>query len=229
MLSSIQNMLSPKPTPPASGDTHPTIKNNKPVRTSYLSLPVDIPDDFLSSTPAPDSLGPIVCSPIDWADTPIPENKGRYAVILDNVLSPSECSTLISLAEQSVPLDNPTMRGADGGPWMPALVNVGSGYEVLTPEYRRSARIVWDSREVVARLWKRIETVPDVRERLARVSASEGRVLGRARDWEAGGSWEFDRVNERLRFLRYGPGDFFRREYTYFLSPLPSYPKKKKN
>lgn len=215
MLSSIQKLLSPNPPPAESGNTHPTIKKNKPLRTSYSSLPVAIPDDFTSSTPAPDSLGPIVYSPIDWADTPIPENKGRYAVILDNVLSPSECSTLISLAEQSVPLDNPNMRGGDGGPWMPALVNVGSGYEVLTPDYRRSARIVWDSREIAGRLWKRIETVPEVKERLARVGASEARVAGRARDWEVGGSWEFDRVNERLRFLRYGAGDFFRRKYFF--------------
>ncbi|KAK3996727.1 hypothetical protein QBC44DRAFT_317451 [Cladorrhinum sp. PSN332] len=212
MINSIKSIFSsPLPSSSSSSsssDSHPTIKKHKPVHTDYSSLPVSIPDDFLSSsTPAPDSPGPIVYTPIDWSSSPIPENQGKYAVILDNVLSPSECSTLIKLAEQSVPLDNPTMRGGDGGPWMPALVNVGMGYEVLTPEYRRSARIVWDSKEVVERLWKRMESVKEVKEALERVKGVK--TVGR-RDGQDGKEWEMVRVNERLRFLRYGVGDFFK-------------------
>ncbi|KAK4229676.1 hypothetical protein QBC38DRAFT_471922 [Podospora fimiseda] len=183
---------------------HPTIKKHQPVQTSYVSLPVIIPDNFLSLSTLEK---PISNQPINWETSPIPENKGKYAIVLDHVLSPSECTTLISLAEQSVPLDNPTMRGEDGSAWMPALVNIGAGFEVLSPDYRRSDRIVWDTKEIVERLWKRIETVEEVKKDLEKVRG--GMILGR-RDKEAGREWEMVRVNERLRFLRYGVGDFFK-------------------
>ncbi|KAK4162615.1 hypothetical protein QBC43DRAFT_195063, partial [Cladorrhinum sp. PSN259] len=203
MFNAIRGAFS-SPPPPQEDTPHPTIKKHKPIKTDYNSVPVSIPDDFLSVKTLEQ---PILYKPIDWSSTPIPENEGKYAVILDNVLSQAECSALITLAESSVPLDNPTMRGSNGEPWMPALVNVGAGFEVLTPEYRRSARIVWDSEQIVSRLWERIATVEEVKTALAKVTGPK--IVGnRYRDGNR--EWELVRVNERLRFLRYGVGDFFR-------------------
>lgn len=174
-------------------------KMQAPVKTSYTSKPVDIPHDFLS----PEHALPVTVTPIDFTQTPLPEYAGLYAVVLDNVLSAEECSELLRLAEASAP-------NSDGksGSWQPALVNVGRGYESAMTDYRNSDRIVWDEKEVVRRLWERIED--GVKQSLDKIEGNPS-VQGR---WEAerGQKWRFTRMNERMRFLKYGKGQFFRRK-----------------
>lgn len=72
-----------------------------------------------------------------------------------------------------------------------ALVNAGGGRQVLDTDYRRSSRCIIDSPEQAAEIWKRVKDyVPAV--------------------WNHRGTlWEVVGLNERLRFLRYSPGDFF--------------------
>ncbi|XXH04217.1 hypothetical protein Hte_010631 [Hypoxylon texense] len=198
-----------------------------PVKTSYLSNDVNIPDDFLTSEP-PDAE-PITFKQIDFENTVLQEYKGLYAVVLDNVLSPSECAQLLQLAEASVP-DGKRNHGEDGSgstsgsasAWAPALVNVGGGYEVHTPDYRNSDRIIWDQQDVVDRLWARLERVPQIRDTLLTLEQKQQqRVV--LRPGGGGGNrftprgpvvsttqWDFHRVNKRMRFLRYGKGQFFR-------------------
>ncbi|GAB1315115.1 hypothetical protein MFIFM68171_05325 [Madurella fahalii] len=209
MLASLKNKTGRRKPPVTS------IPPNRPIKTTYRSNPVPIPDAFLTA-PAPDSV-PIITTPIDWSSTPIPEYDGAYAVVLDNVLSPSECATLIALAEASVPPQGEPGGEQRNGPddsWGPALVNVGSGFEVLTPDYRNSDRIVWDCQEVVDRIWQRClqaegEEGEAMKERLRVVEGKERGVTGGG--WrEEGARWEFLRVNDRMRFLRYGKGGFFR-------------------
>jgi hypothetical protein len=103
------------------------------------------------------------------------------------VLSAEECAELLHLAEESVPGDVA---------WRPALVNAGPGVEVLISKYRNSDRIVWDTQEVMDRLWARVASVPELRDTL--VTATSGDA-----------EWDFTRLNERGRFLKYGPGQFF--------------------
>lgn len=159
------------------------------VRTEYTSRDVAIPDTFLSGPPSE----PVVAKHIDWASSPLPENQGRTALVLDNVLSKEECDVLLSLAESSVP-------GGDGAsPWKPALVNVGVGVETAVPGYRESERIIWDQQVVVDRVWERMAQAEGMRELLAQ--CPEG----------ASGEWRFRRLNERMRFLKYSPGQFFKR------------------
>jgi hypothetical protein len=131
---------------------------------------------------------------------------GGYAVVLDNVLSPSECAQLIQLAESSV-LEKD--KAEEGNPWRPAPVNVGHGFEVLVADYRNSDRIIWDQQEIVDRLWARMEQVPGIREKLSRFNEAD--ILGgRKPNGKPGANWDFHQVNKRLRFLKYGPGQFFR-------------------
>lgn len=186
-----------QPTPPSSGPV-PGV----PFKPTYGSNAVDIPDTFLT-TLLPDTQ-PITVTPIDFANSVLPEYAPCYAVILDNVLSPSECSKLITLAEASVPN---AQYGAESDPWQPALVNVGSGREVLHPKYRNSDRIIWDQQTIVDRLWQRIVAAEGIADKLA-VVENDFQILGPSRkDTQR---WEFLRVNERMRFLRYGAGQFFR-------------------
>ncbi len=177
-----------------------------PVKTSYPSRAVPIPTDFLTTTPS--DAQPVTVAPIDWSKTVLPEFGACYAVVLDNVLSPSECAELLRLAEASVPAGQ---RGPDGSAWQPAMVNVGGGFEMLAADYRNSDRIVWDQQEVANRLWARCLLADGLRERLS-VIEDDIVVLGPERKEGNKRRWEFRRLNERMRFLKYTPGQFFRRE-----------------
>lgn len=169
-----------------------------PFVTTYDSKDVPIPEDYLRSDP-PDAKH-ITYRQIDFAKTALPEYKGCYAVILENVLSPSECATLLQLAESSV-LDQ---HKKDGSPWRPALLNAGTrngkGFEQFVPGIRNSDRIIWDTQEIADRLWARIQTVPEVKEKLTVYQQGRGPKAS---------TWGFHCVNERLRFLKYGTGQFF--------------------
>ncbi|KAJ1326317.1 2OG-Fe(II) oxygenase [Microdochium nivale] len=236
-----------------------------PVQVAYGSKQVAIPDGFLER-PAADSK-PITFQQIDWSKTPVPEFKGCYAVVLDNVLSPSECRTLITLAEESVldedkihttttatvsdnsalpsdgdneattasPADAAAASNTTTTPlassWRPAMVNIGGGFEILEPTYRNSDRIVWDHQDLIQRLWDhRLSTVPQIRGDSSSSSSSplpsfaQGDLPGYPlpTHWDASlrryvpdddrmaARWEFVRMNKRMRFLKYGPGQFFR-------------------
>jgi hypothetical protein len=187
---------------------HPSgIEPGKAFKTNYASNDVPIPADFL--TTAPSDAQPLTIEQIDFSGTVLPEYAGCYAVVLDNVISPSECETLVKLAEASVPVSE---RG-EKDEWQPALVNIGAGFEVLSPEYRNSDRIIWDQQTVVDRLWERCVAAPGLKEKLD-VVEQDVVVLGPSRSGRVQ-RWEFRRLNDRMRFLRYGKGQFFKRELHY--------------
>ncbi|KAI1438375.1 hypothetical protein GGR50DRAFT_691240 [Xylaria sp. CBS 124048] len=165
-----------------------------PVKANYRSKDLVIPDEFLKSLPS-DSQ-PVTHNAIDFENSVLPQYAGCYAVVLDHVLSPSECAQLLQLAEASVRDED--KKPDDGSPWGDARVNIGGGYEVEVPHYRKSGRIIWDQQDVVDRLWNRIVAVPEIRTRLASVVGQRG------------DEYAFYRVNKRLRFLKYTPGQFFK-------------------
>ncbi|WYZ41383.1 hypothetical protein EsH8_V_000278 [Colletotrichum jinshuiense] len=184
---------------PAALKPKPRKRAGQPQKTSYLSHDVPIPADFLS-VPLPAGAPPVTLTRVDWSKTKLPENGTRYAVVLDNVLTPAECAELVRMAEASA-----TERGPGGDePWQPAMVNVGPGWEIFEPQYRNSDRIIWDQQEVVDRLWERCRLAPGLAGELAEVE-------GVARpDKELETRWRFARFNQRMRFLRYQKGQFFR-------------------
>ena len=160
----------------------------------YISKDVSIPETFLAGPPST----PITVHPIDFANSALPEYKGSTAIILENVLSKEECEQLLGLAEASVPIQ-------DGeSPWKPALVSAGpGGMERAAPGYRESDRIVWDQQRVADLIWARCCQAEGIAELMATVPAGP-------RDKK--GLWKFERCNQRLRFLKYSPGQFFKRK-----------------
>ena len=179
---------------------------SKPVKVIYQSLTIPIPDSFLVIDPL--DAKPITAQKVNWRSTPLPEYDGSYAVVLDNVLSPSECDTLLQLAEDSV-----ADRGASGTrTWRPALVNFGAGYEILRKEYRNSDRIVWDNQTVANRLWARCVRAEGIAEELAEVVEPWSPSASSRRGPQVDKKWHFSCVNQRMRFLKYEGGQFFRRE-----------------
>jgi hypothetical protein len=152
---------------------------------------VVITDAFLA-LPAAD----ITVKRIDWSQTPLPKYEGFYAVILDNVLTPAECDEMRRYAEASHP---------DG--WERAMVNIGGGKQRLMTEERHCGRIIWDSQDVAERVWKRIEHIPEVQE-IVRLE-DRPKVFGNG-PVKRGEVWRFSRPNERMRFLKYVGGEYFR-------------------
>ena len=75
-------------------------------------------------------------------------------------------------------------RTEDQG-YEPALLNVGPGRQELVTEVRNSERCIMDSVETASWIWERI------RENITDVWKNYFKVVG---------------LNERLRFLKYGPG-----------------------
>ncbi|KIM25824.1 hypothetical protein M408DRAFT_204715 [Serendipita vermifera MAFF 305830] len=206
----------------SNGNTE-TPRHMKIVATSYTSKPVKVFPSFLKTTPY--DAQPILTYPVDFAKTPLPEYEGLYAVVLDNVLSPSECKQLIAYAEESAGLGGETKTnqneqdikedGASGktvevenNGWRPAMVNAGRGREVLMTDYRNSDRIIWDDQDMMNRLWARCLQGEGIKEQLGRI---EGRLLIQGPSAvNRGEKWHFSRLNERMRFLKYGPGQFFK-------------------
>lgn len=109
--------------------------------------------------------------------------RGAFAFVLHGVFSPAECAAMIAASEG---------RGYDQ-----ALVNVGYA-QILDQTYRNSMRNIWDDRATAAEIYRRIAPhMPSDTER-----HSFGYPVEPAR-------LQCEGLNERLRFLRYDPGDFF--------------------
>lgn len=154
-----------------------------------------VPQEFLVD-PAPN----IEKNIIDFSQTSLPEYHGLYAVILDNVLTSAECRTFIHIAESQT-----------NGQWERALINAGLGQQKLHSDYRNSGRIMWDSEDMVARIWKRCERfIPEIS-----ILKDRETITG-PNPVRLGQEWNLTRLNERMRFLRYENGEFFR-GVLYFL------------
>ena len=72
-----------------------------------------------------------------------------------------------------------------------ALVNVGGGRQMAIDDVRKSGRCMIDAPEAAELIWKRVAPL---------LPAEKGRE---GHEWRAVG------LNERLRFLKYTPGDYF--------------------
>lgn len=154
---------------------------------------VELPKGFLNG-PAPNLTKHV----IDFKKEGLPSYEGRWAVILDGVLSQEECELLTKAAEATTE-----------GNWERAMVNVGNGQQRLYEDTRKCGRIIWDDRDVVAKLWARIQdSVPDIH-RLQDWADVTG--IGPAKRKE---TWKVMRLNERMRFLKYVGGEYFKGIYS---------------
>jgi len=139
--------------------------------------------------------------PLDWAQTPLAQDyPGAYVKIIDDVFTPAECAALIALAESD--------DGAGGGRWAQAAVHYGLGenQNYVNTDYRNSERILRFDADAAEKLTARLlPYVPELLE-LSELTPWAS-VIGRA---GVAGTWRLVGLNERLSFLRYGPGHYFR-------------------
>lgn len=109
-------------------------------------------------------------------------DRGSFAFVLRDVFTPEECEAMIAASEA---------RGYDE-----ALVNTGRS-QVLDTSYRHSARNMWDNRDAADEIFARVKS---------HLPSGEPRSFGYTIPPKP---LVCDGLNERLRFLRYGPGHFF--------------------
>ncbi|KAI9719445.1 MAG: hypothetical protein M1812_003516 [Candelaria pacifica] len=144
-------------------------------------------DSFLTG-PGPK----VTVTPIDFSDI-LPKYKGLYAVILDDVLSAEECKSFVAAAEART-----------DGVWEPAMINVGGGRQELNLDARNCGRIIWDSPPMAEKLLARVyQYLPEIHELYKR-----SRITGYG-PTKRGERWKISRLNERMRVLKYGPGQYF--------------------
>lgn len=186
-----------------------TLANRFPevIQTSYTSQEVDYPADFLAPLPDPST---IKVERIDFKNSELSEYRNLYAVVLDNVLTQAECDQLLVYAEMSKGAHAEGAEGPADNGWVPAMVNAGRNAEILVTHYRNSDRIIWDEQEITRRLWQRVLQGEGMKEYFSSLEGEKyGPAIGTFRNGEKWKATEYG-LNERMRFLRYGPGQFFK-------------------
>lgn len=168
------------------------------------------PETFLTTPPPPSVHG----ARINFTDHAIPEYEPYFAFLIDDLLTPLECRQLLHLAQESTSPPNT---------WSVAEVNVGNGMQRLILDARNCGRIIWDDATIADRLLTRIK--PHLPANIMELTGKDGAmVTGRQRRArkaqiedaqvdEEPESWTLTRLNERLRFLKYTSGMFFK-EHT---------------
>lgn len=79
----------------------------------------------------------------------------------------------------------------------------------MSEDTRKCGRIIWDSPEVVAKVWARVEPlVPEIG-KLMNWPKVTGLGLSKRRE-----VWKATRCNERMRILKYTVGEYFKRKST---------------
>ena len=137
--------------------------------------------------------------PIDFKKIDLdPEYNDLYAVLLENAFTKTECEMLTKAAEAST-----------GGKWEQAMVNVGCGEQKFLPDARDCGRVIYDDKELVEKIWSRVkDAVPEIHDLKGMPKVTGNGPTKRKETWRA------SRLNERMRFLKYGSGQYFRREFS---------------
>lgn len=135
-------------------------------------------------------------------DPPIPEYKGLFAVMIDGIITESECQDLIRAAEAS------TLSSTNTTPnWERALINIGQGQQAMSVDSRNCGRIVYDTPDLAKKIQDRV--VPFLEECDICTIRNQALITGLGPP-KRNEVFHFSRLNDRLRFLRYDGGEYFR-------------------
>jgi hypothetical protein len=113
-----------------------------------------------------------------------------FAVVIDNVFTEEECQQLIARSE---------CHGYDQ-----ALVNIGGGRQLKMTDIRNNDRAIIDDPTLAEQIWQRVVKACESLSNTEKIKLNLHELFEFQEGWEAVG------VNERLRFLKYAPGTYFR-------------------
>lgn len=133
---------------------------------------------------------------IDFTTTtpPIPKYSRLFAGVIDDILTEEECTEFIRRAEASTTTT-----------WERAMINIGNGQQALATDTRNCGRIILDDTILAEKLLTRL--MPFLRAWGIDQIDNQLQVTGlRGR----GKKYRLTRLNERLRFLKYEGGEYFR-------------------
>ncbi|KAF5350088.1 hypothetical protein D9756_009251 [Leucocoprinus leucothites] len=134
---------------------------------------------------------------LDFSDTPLPEYSHSYCKVIDDVFTPDECAELIALAESDAK-------------WAQAAVHYGLGpsQNYVDTSYRNSERILrFDDKAAEKLFQKLLPYIPELKE-LKAGNPYSSKIVGAQVLKHF--NLKLCGLNERLSFLRYGPGNYFR-------------------
>lgn len=144
----------------------------------------------MSESPAPQT------TLLDFTTTPLAKYYGHpnhYALIIDNCFTRAECAQLTALAESHL----------DG--WQEATIKKGAGRDEVEKDVRDCSRVLHDDPETAEMLYQRVRPFLEPVWEIGSSKPETGVVSG---TWKRK-NWRIKRLNERLRFLKYGPGQYF--------------------
>jgi len=175
----------------------------KPLRSS-ASPPAQaspVPAPVYCVAEPPSDPKEICVQRIDFAQYGLPEYQHKYAAVIDNAFNLEDCHRLYSLTGGS--MDDYS------GNWEQAQLNAGGDKQYLDTSYRNSGRIMIDDFDIAHWILEKIEPYMPEIHRLEHASRHYGRYLqdGSKKPRQA----QLIRLNERLRYLKYVSGSFFKR------------------
>jgi hypothetical protein len=134
---------------------------------------------------------------LDFESFGLPEYKDKYALVIDNLFDTEDCKKLYSLTGGSLK--------DYSGAWEAAQVNAGGDKQYLDTSYRNSGRILVDTFEgadwVLGKIYPYLKEIHLLDRPTRHFVPMKKEPTARA---------NLVRLNERLRFLKYEPGSFFR-------------------
>lgn len=152
--------------------------------------PNPLPSNFLAAPPPKERTKNIV----DLSAVLGREYANSYAAVIDNAFTRTECNQLLKAAE-----------ARNGGKWEQAMINTGNYQQELMTDIRDCGRIIWDDRDMVAKLWSRVaDLIPEVQTIDNKPGITGWGPVKRKE------TLRMTRLNERMRFLKYGEGQYFR-------------------
>lgn len=111
-----------------------------------------IPPSFLNENSPNATLHPLN---FQHTTPPIPAYKDHFAAIIDNFLTPTECTQLLNLAEQSTTTPGKSTNSTTPL-WNRAMLNTGNNTQTLSTETRNCGRVIWDTPIIATRLLTRL-------------------------------------------------------------------------
>ncbi|CAE6464409.1 unnamed protein product [Rhizoctonia solani] len=144
----------------------------------------------------PDAPFSVVTNRLDFLKLGLPEYRHKFTMVIDNLFTPEDCARYIAMVESEKE-------------WEVAGVGVvAANTQAVDASYRHSGRILYDNEELASEIFEKLRPYlkdieymdhsPLHRNTYKHVTNVPARWVG---------------LNKRLRFLKYGPGQFFRRHY----------------
>ncbi|KAI1213555.1 uncharacterized protein F4807DRAFT_456901 [Annulohypoxylon truncatum] len=132
---------------------------------------------------------------INFNKTDVKEHYGYFAMIIDDILTQRECADLIKL-----------ISPPDNAEWPPAVVTAYDGSQILDTESRFCGRIFYTSKALADSLLERVlRLLPPEIITLKDTPDITGQYPVIRKE-----TWRICRLNNKLRFLKYGPRQYFK-------------------